>query len=127
MSAKKSNQVKFILSILAMSSVAAFSSGVNAQTLKPDTTVDTFLNRANLTTKSTKIQDTKLQKLSPTVERINNSSKFQRQLDSQNSGGCTNTSCGVKNPSQQGRELITDPINRSGSLLNQSLPQIRNK
>ncbi|MEH2283855.1 MAG: hypothetical protein V7K90_21435 [Nostoc sp.] len=125
MSTKKSNQVKFILSILAMSSVAAFSSGVNAQTIKPDTTVDTFLNRANLSAKSTKVQDIRLQNLSPSVERINNSSKLQRQLDSQNSGGCSNGSCGIKKPSQQGRELITDPINRSGSLLNQSIPQIR--
>ncbi|MEH2196004.1 MAG: hypothetical protein V7K98_25640 [Nostoc sp.] len=125
MSTKKANQVKFILGILAMTSVAALNSAVNAQTLKPDATVDAFLNRANLSTKSTKIQNTTIEKVSPTVERINNSSILQRQLDDVNGSCPKNGACGVKKPSERGRELITDPINRSGSLLNQSLPQIR--
>ena len=124
MSTKKFSQVKFILSILAMTSVAALNSAVNAQTVKPDATVDTFLNRANLSTKSTKIKNTRLENLSPTIERLNNSSKLQRQLEDGN-GTCNGSCGGGKKPSERGRELITDPINRSGSLLNQSLPQIR--
>lgn len=124
MSTKKASQVKFILSILAMTSVAALNSAVNAQTLKPGATVDAFLNRANLSTKSTKVQNTTIEKVSPTVERLNNSSKLQRQLEDGN-GTCNGSCSGGKKPSDRGRELITDPINRSGSLLNQSLPQIR--
>lgn len=124
MSTKKSSQVKFILSILAMTSVAALNSAVNAQTVKPDATVDTFLNRANLSTESRKIQNIRIEKLSPSVERINNSSKPKTQLDLFD-GSCNNGSCPAKTPSNLKRELITDPINRSGSLLNQSLPQIR--
>ncbi|MEH2239143.1 hypothetical protein [Nostoc sp.] len=123
MSTKKSSQVKFILSILAMTSVAALNSAVNAQTVKPDATVDTFLNRANLSSKSTKVQNIRIEKLSPTVERINNSSKLQRQLEA-GDNGC-NGSCGIRKPSDRGREVIIDRANRSGSLLNQSLPQIR--
>ncbi|HEY9602549.1 MAG TPA: hypothetical protein V6C85_13120 [Allocoleopsis sp.] len=114
MSTRKASQ--FVLGLLALTSIAALPPAAHAQIAKPSTTVDNILNRANLSTDSSKLQPS-TQQLSPSLERLNDPSKLR---DDQN--GVCNGSC--SKPIDKS-DLLTNPATLPATQLNQSLPQLR--
>ncbi|WP_460206792.1 hypothetical protein [Scytonema sp. NUACC21] len=116
----KESKVKVILSILAMTSIAALTPSAYAQTAKPGKSVDNILNRANINTNSTELQRHR-DLSSPSIEKLPEGLKpggINGILD----GGCNNGKCGGK--PNIGREVLTNPGINPASGLNQSLPQI---
>jgi hypothetical protein len=69
MSTQKSSKIKFIFSMIAMTSIAALNPAVNAQTPQPGA-VDNLLNRANLSTDSIKVRPGVVNNLTPSIQRL---------------------------------------------------------
>lgn len=123
MSNQQSNKAKFIVSILAMTSLAALAPAANAQTIKPNTATENILNRANLNTNSTQRQFTK-KAPSPVLERLEKP-LGTNALDKKNGTCPWNLSCLKRKPG-----TLKTPINGIDStinpgVLNKPLPQIR--
>ncbi|MBI1241634.1 hypothetical protein [Umezakia ovalisporum] len=68
MSTNNTNKIKLILSILAVTSVAALNPSAYSQTVKPGN-IDNFLNRANLNINPGQLEPTEINKL-PAVEKL---------------------------------------------------------
>lgn len=114
-------KIKFILSLLAVTSVAALNPSAYAQNVKPGN-VDGFLNRANLNTVSPQLQLRENNNLPASVQKLPNGFKPGSSIDKCDGGGSTNFICGKK--PQTENQLRTNPVNSNGSLLNRSVPQI---
>jgi len=120
MSNQQSNKAKFIVSILAMTSLAALAPAANAQTVKPSVATENILNRADLNTNSSEAQLWK-KPSSPVLERIGN--EKNPYLNTHNKG--CNEVCGKRKPGD-----LKTPSNGIDStinpgVLNKPLPQIR--
>lgn len=118
MSNQQSNKTKFIIGILAMTSLAALAPSANAQTVKPSAATENILNRANLNTDSVKKQQPG-GGLSPSIERLDRT-KLGDPLRACDGGGSTNNICSKK--PGLGRDSIKNP---APIKLDQPLPQIR--
>ncbi|AFZ15248.1 hypothetical protein Cri9333_4466 [Crinalium epipsammum PCC 9333] len=112
MSIRNANQLKVLLGIITLTSVAALTPTAYAQV--PARANDNILNRANLNTNTIKLDQQNL-KLSPSVEQIPGLSK---KADSDGNGIC-NGSCRPK--AGRGAELLTNPALESNTKLIQSI------
>jgi hypothetical protein len=93
MSNRQPSHVKFMLGLLAITSIASIMPGVQAQTVDPDTNgspSNGILQRANLKLDSSQYQQGS--NTSPSLEQLSTPSKLDRVSDSVNSG-CVNTAC----------------------------------
>jgi hypothetical protein len=110
------SKIKFILSLLAVTSVAALNPSAYAQNIKPGN-VDNFLNRANLNTNFPQVQPRENINLTPSVQKLPDSLKPGATQESGN-GGCVNVVC--SKPPLPENELRTNTIKPNGLLLNQN-------
>jgi hypothetical protein len=84
----KASKVKFVLGMIAMSSIAALAPAANAATLKSNQALGDILSQAKLNLDSP--QQLQASSVLPSLEKLNPSLK--RQNDGINDG-CTNTGC----------------------------------
>lgn len=112
MSLRNANQLKVLLGIITLTSVAALTPTAYAQV--PVRAVDNILNRANLDTSTLKLRKENGQ-LSPSVGQIEGLSTRQ---NSDINGSC-NGSCGPK--AGRGTEVLTNPAIERNTKLIQSI------
>jgi hypothetical protein len=113
MSIRNANQLKVMLGIITLTSVAALTPSAYAQV--PVRAVDNILNRANLNTNTIKLDQQDL-KLSPSVEQIQDVSKIRGTEVACDGGGSQNGVCGAK--TGRGTEVLTNPaIERNTQLI----------
>ncbi len=113
MSIRNANQLKFLLGIITLTSVAALTPSAYAQV--PVRAVDNILNRANLDTSTLKLRKENGQ-LSPSVEQIQDVSKIRGTDVACDGGGSQNGVCGAK--TGRGTEVLSNPaIERNTQLI----------
>ncbi|TVP56065.1 MAG: hypothetical protein EA343_24535 [Nodularia sp. (in: Bacteria)] len=115
MSKNNTSKIKFILSILAITSVAALNPAAYAQNIKPGN-VDNFLTRANLNPNSSQLQRRDIDNVPSAVEKLPDGFKPNGAEDKFNV--VCNGSCGKK---PNAEELKKNPINPNDSI--RQLPQ----
>lgn len=113
MSIRNSNQLKVMLGIITLTSLAALTPSAYAQV--PVKATDNILNRANLNTNTIKLNQPD-SKLSPSVERIQDISKIRGTEVACDGGGSQNGICAAK--PGRGSEVLTNPaIERNTKLI----------
>jgi hypothetical protein len=106
MSTQKSSKIKFIFSMIAMTSIAALNPAVNAQTPQPGA-VDNLLNRANLSTDSIKVRPGVVNNVTPSVQKLPGTIKPGGE--NAHNFGCVNAGCAERLPNN-GRRIINPTI-----------------
>jgi hypothetical protein len=112
MSLRNANQLKVLLGIITLTSVAALTPTAYAQV--PVKATDNILNRANLNTNTIKVDQQNL-KLSPSVEQIPGLSKRQNS----DGNGICNGGCEPK--TGRGTRVLTNPAIEQNTKLIQSI------
>jgi hypothetical protein len=113
MSIRNANQLKIMLGVITLTSVAALTPSAYAQV--PVRATDNILNRANLNTSTTNLDEQNL-KLSPSIERIRDISKIRGTDVACDGGGSQNGVCAGK--TGRGTEVLSNPaIERNTQLI----------
>ena len=93
MSTNKASQVKFVLGIIAMTSVAALTPAANAKTLESSSVLQNIMSQAKLSLDSP-MQQLNKPLATPSLEKLEGATKLAKANDDNSTNsGCTNSSC----------------------------------